>query len=262
MEGLTATFRLNGPGRRPKSSTRRCSVCSREFARTEHLVRHERSRKSWRCARKVDIHAQGPLDRGEKPFSCHICGMHFTRKELVTRHVGKQHQDLSPAFVEGIIQSPVPGFQWPDPPNVDGPPLFVGEGYEDYTTKFWEGLLPDSRGLPTQTAQLVSNSTFDVFTANTGVEEGRNMEEEPTATSTGAEHVNTGYGLDLRNFATSATDLFMPKEDLFLDFFSNESDDLDSSSFGNFEISFAKRKEMISEMDEVRQLPLIATVSS
>ncbi|KAH9218013.1 hypothetical protein DL95DRAFT_491532 [Leptodontidium sp. 2 PMI_412] len=232
MEGLTATFRLNGPGRRPKSSTRRCSVCSREFARTEHLVRHERSH------------------RGEKPFSCHICGMHFTRKELVTRHVGKQHQDLSPAFVEGIIQSPVPGFQWPDPPNVDGPPLFVGEGYEDYTTKFWEGLLPDSLGFPTQTAQLVSNSTFDFFTANTGVEEGRNLEEEPTATSTSAEHVNIGSGLDLGNFATSETDLFIPKKDLFLDFFSNESDDLDSSSFGNFEISFAKRKEMISEMDE------------
>ncbi|PVH72192.1 hypothetical protein DL98DRAFT_611632 [Cadophora sp. DSE1049] len=178
--------------------------------------------------------------------------MHFTRKELVTRHVGKQHQDLSAGFAEGVLESPASGFQWPDPQNAGGPPLIVGEGYEDHEANVWGILLPDSLGFPTQTDQFASNSAFDFFTANPGVVEVENLMKETTAARAGVKHVNIGFRLDLGDFPTSENDFSGPN------FFSTESDDSDSSTFGTFEISYAKRKEMISEMDESASHPEVS----
>lgn len=50
-----------------------CSVCTRAFARLEHLKRHERSHTN------------------EKPFQCAACGRCFARRDLVLRHQQKLH---------------------------------------------------------------------------------------------------------------------------------------------------------------------------
>ncbi|KAL7905078.1 fungal-specific transcription factor domain-containing protein [Trichoderma velutinum] len=51
----------------------RCHRCSRLFARSEHLQRHERSHTK------------------EKPFQCSICPKAFTRKDLLSRHDRLSH---------------------------------------------------------------------------------------------------------------------------------------------------------------------------
>lgn len=51
-----------------------CSICTRAFARLEHLRRHERSHTN------------------EKPYQCALCGRCFARRDLVLRHQLKLHQ--------------------------------------------------------------------------------------------------------------------------------------------------------------------------
>ncbi|CCE72673.1 Piso0_000263 [Millerozyma farinosa CBS 7064] len=53
-----------------------CSICTRAFARLEHLKRHERSHTN------------------EKPFQCVACGRCFARRDLVLRHQQKLHGHL------------------------------------------------------------------------------------------------------------------------------------------------------------------------
>lgn len=53
-----------------------CSICTRGFARQEHLKRHERSHTN------------------EKPFLCAFCGRCFARRDLVLRHQQKLHAAL------------------------------------------------------------------------------------------------------------------------------------------------------------------------
>ncbi|CUM66316.1 uncharacterized protein PRCAT00003978001 [Priceomyces carsonii] len=53
-----------------------CTVCTRAFARLEHLKRHERSHTN------------------EKPFQCAACGRCFARRDLVLRHQQKLHSSL------------------------------------------------------------------------------------------------------------------------------------------------------------------------
>lgn len=55
-----------------------CGVCTRGFARLEHLKRHERSHTN------------------EKPFQCAGCGRCFARRDLVLRHQQKLHLHLVP----------------------------------------------------------------------------------------------------------------------------------------------------------------------
>ena len=206
--------------------------------------------------------AQGPLDRGEKPFSCRICGAQFTRKELVNRHVGSQHKNLSADFAKVIVKSSVPGLRSPVRSNADEAPLPVGERYEDYAVDGWETLLPDNPGIPIQTVQLASNNAFDVFTMNTELGDVENLIEDSAVTGTGVEYGDMGFELDCGNFATSVTDTFVPNVGLLPDFILSESDKVGSSSLATFEISFTKRKELLSAMEEVRYLPLIAKISS
>lgn len=55
-----------------------CSICTRGFARLEHLKRHERSHTN------------------EKPFQCAACGRCFARRDLVLRHQQKLHLHIGP----------------------------------------------------------------------------------------------------------------------------------------------------------------------
>lgn len=57
-----------------------CSVCTRAFARQEHLKRHQRSHTK------------------EKPFACRICSRKFSRRDLLMRHSSKLH-----AGVGGLV---------------------------------------------------------------------------------------------------------------------------------------------------------------
>ncbi|KAF3988659.1 hypothetical protein FT663_02105 [Candidozyma haemuli var. vulneris] len=53
-----------------------CAICTRGFARLEHLKRHERSHTN------------------EKPFQCAACGRCFARRDLVLRHQQKLHSQV------------------------------------------------------------------------------------------------------------------------------------------------------------------------
>lgn len=57
-----------------------CQVCTRAFARLEHLRRHERSHTK------------------EKPFLCGVCQRKFSRRDLLLRHAQKLHAGCSDAI--------------------------------------------------------------------------------------------------------------------------------------------------------------------
>ncbi|SCU81336.1 LAMI_0B05754g1_1 [Lachancea mirantina] len=70
---LPENLQLNGrtPSGKPRVFV--CAVCTRAFARQEHLTRHERSHTN------------------EKPFHCGVCERKFTRRDLLLRHAIKMH---------------------------------------------------------------------------------------------------------------------------------------------------------------------------
>lgn len=57
-----------------------CQICTRAFARLEHLRRHERSHTK------------------EKPFSCGVCQRKFSRRDLLLRHAQKLHAGCTDAI--------------------------------------------------------------------------------------------------------------------------------------------------------------------
>ncbi|CCK68119.1 DNA-binding transcription factor ADR1 KNAG_0A04460 [Huiozyma naganishii CBS 8797] len=73
MKYLPDNLKLNGvtPSGKPRRFV--CKVCTRAFARSEHLERHERSHTN------------------EKPYECGICDRMFTRRDLLLRHALKTH---------------------------------------------------------------------------------------------------------------------------------------------------------------------------
>lgn len=71
-----------------------CQVCTRAFARLEHLRRHERSHTK------------------EKPFSCGVCQRRFSRRDLLLRHAQKLHAGCDDAITRlrrKSIKRPTPG---------------------------------------------------------------------------------------------------------------------------------------------------------
>lgn len=75
-----------------------CTICTRAFARLEHLKRHERSHTN------------------EKPYQCAACGRCFARRDLVLRHQQKLHLHNLPGVRRGLVPpaavsetSPPPG---------------------------------------------------------------------------------------------------------------------------------------------------------
>ncbi|EDO16633.1 hypothetical protein Kpol_529p13 [Vanderwaltozyma polyspora DSM 70294] len=73
LSQLPENLRLNGvtPSGKPRLFV--CSICTRAFARQEHLTRHERSHTK------------------EKPYCCGICQRKFSRRDLLLRHAHKIH---------------------------------------------------------------------------------------------------------------------------------------------------------------------------
>lgn len=72
----------NKPFPPPKTDKPRphiCTICTRSFARLEHLKRHERSHTK------------------EKPFACQSCTRCFARRDLLLRHQQKLHSTTTPS---------------------------------------------------------------------------------------------------------------------------------------------------------------------
>ncbi|VEU22496.1 DEKNAAC103557 [Brettanomyces naardenensis] len=72
------TVKGTTPSGRPRLYV--CNVCTRAFARQEHLKRHERSHTK------------------EKPFACSICSRKFSRRDLLMRHSTKLHAGAANAI--------------------------------------------------------------------------------------------------------------------------------------------------------------------
>lgn len=73
LQYLPTNLKLNGvtPSGKPRLFV--CKICTRAFARQEHLDRHERSHTN------------------EKPYDCGICDKKFSRRDLLLRHAQKVH---------------------------------------------------------------------------------------------------------------------------------------------------------------------------
>ncbi|KAK6531248.1 hypothetical protein TWF281_008070 [Arthrobotrys megalospora] len=69
----------NAPPKVDRPRPHVCSICSRSFARLEHLKRHERSHTK------------------EKPFECPECLRCFARRDLLLRHQQKLHLTTTPS---------------------------------------------------------------------------------------------------------------------------------------------------------------------
>lgn len=70
---LPENLKLNGTTPSGKLRLFVCKICTRAFARQEHLDRHERSHTK------------------EKPYECGICDKTFSRRDLLIRHAQKVH---------------------------------------------------------------------------------------------------------------------------------------------------------------------------
>ncbi|ODV82792.1 hypothetical protein CANARDRAFT_188170, partial [[Candida] arabinofermentans NRRL YB-2248] len=76
-QSVPTELTLNGTTPSGKPRLYVCNVCTRAFARQEHLKRHERSHTK------------------EKPFACNICSRKFSRRDLLLRHSTKLHAGAS-----------------------------------------------------------------------------------------------------------------------------------------------------------------------
>ncbi|KAI7769923.1 hypothetical protein LZL87_003413 [Fusarium oxysporum] len=68
-----------------------CSYCHRTFHKTEHLLRHERSRKIIPTWNHLNRQIDPCLDTGEKPYRCDTCGRGYARSDVLLRHVRYFH---------------------------------------------------------------------------------------------------------------------------------------------------------------------------
>ena len=58
----------------------KCTHCSTSFRRSEHCIRHERSRGFPPPSCFVHTPTDNRTDTLEKPFGCAVCGCNFSRK--------------------------------------------------------------------------------------------------------------------------------------------------------------------------------------
>lgn len=81
-----------------------CQICTRAFARLEHLRRHERSHTK------------------EKPFTCGVCQRKFSRRDLLLRHAQKLHAGCADAITRlrrKSVKKPTDNNEDNDPDNID-----------------------------------------------------------------------------------------------------------------------------------------------
>ncbi|KAH8749249.1 hypothetical protein F5883DRAFT_232714 [Diaporthe sp. PMI_573] len=135
MMSLMSTFRPRQPNSPAGARRHRCSMCPQAFARSEHLVRHERSH------------------RGEKPFRCTLCNTQFTRKDLIKSHVRRQHPGEADRYEAGAIlqgqesaTSAKQGSGLPIPATASAMPYSPTYG----SVLNWEPVSPISVGAQTQ----------------------------------------------------------------------------------------------------------------
>lgn len=77
---------------------KQCAYCGRLFARSEHLSRHERSRRSNNNAvvKILTILIIYLPDRNERPFRCTLCNATFTRQDVFKKHHSRYHMGIVP----------------------------------------------------------------------------------------------------------------------------------------------------------------------
>ncbi|KAB8228888.1 uncharacterized protein BDW43DRAFT_303578 [Aspergillus alliaceus] len=116
---------------RQSNKLHHCERCGKDFARLEHLQRHERSHTK------------------ERPFQCAICVKAFTRKDLLARHNRLTHR-------AGVVPAPGPQ-EAPYSPNSLARALATA-GASDI-----DGLIPDQpRGGNQLVGNFAENATSDL----------------------------------------------------------------------------------------------------
>ncbi|KAH8597556.1 hypothetical protein B0O99DRAFT_617677 [Bisporella sp. PMI_857] len=116
------------------SSPHRCRYCLREFARSEHLSRHERTHTK------------------ERPYQCNICRRSFSRNDLLRRHEKKEHQyrwrdnstswPLPPPVTGAVNHMPLPNL----PHQIPSRMLLNGDQSGSLTDNFMDNaILPENQ---------------------------------------------------------------------------------------------------------------------
>ncbi|KAI1046214.1 hypothetical protein LB505_009863 [Fusarium chuoi] len=78
-----------------------CSYCHRTFHKTEHLLRHERSRKIIPTWNHLNCQIDPCLDTGEKPYRCDTCGRGYARRASKIRCLSEREEPTAPTKCPG-----------------------------------------------------------------------------------------------------------------------------------------------------------------
>ncbi|RMJ02444.1 hypothetical protein CDV36_015287 [Fusarium kuroshium] len=233
MVSFMSNFRCR-PTRAAGERQHRCSICPQTFARSEHLLRHERSH------------------RGEKPFRCSICNTQFTRKDLIRRHMRRQHpgeadqQETLPSRRQGSTgtisysSSCDPLLNWEPPtPNSAGMAIQSNGNGNGNGNGNSNGLRTEFVG--TTADPFDFDALFWDMDYGDGTRNPHGTRAQPgAATSAGVELARPPFLLDVELNAAAAFPLPRLPEQV--------SANPRSASLGSFEISESKRAVIDAEM--------------
>ncbi|GEQ71254.1 hypothetical protein JCM33374_g4935 [Metschnikowia sp. JCM 33374] len=129
-----------------------CAICTRGFARLEHLKRHERAHTN------------------EKPYQCAACGRCFARRDLVLRHQQKVHSNIFSLVRRGSLPVTLNHGNDLDPRNT--PPV-TGLGASNETVIILHNNTNAKAPLPNSSYKL-TNSAHGVPVSDSGEDSPRN----------------------------------------------------------------------------------------